>query len=100
MAISAWLVTTIGHLITKGKLWKLNAVFIKVNSAYVIIVVKANNAKSKVEVQEVKAISNYEQIVRKCKNCCYLHVYFVRKLNLQTPFGHHLRAPPSMTVLM
>jgi hypothetical protein len=100
MAIKAWLVTTIGHHITKGKLWKFNIVFIKVNSAYAIIVGIANNAKSKVEIQEVKAISNYEQIVRKCKNCCYLHVYFVRKLNLQTPFGHHLRAPPSMTVLM
>ena len=62
MAIRAWLVTTIGHLITKGKLWKLNIVFIKVNSAYAIIMVKSNNAKSKVEVQEV--ISNYEQNVR------------------------------------
>ena len=61
MAIRAWLVTTIGHLITKGKLWKLNNVFIKVNSAYAIIMGIANNAKSKVEV---KAISNYEQIVR------------------------------------
>ena len=100
MAIRAWLVTPIGHHITKGKLLKFNIVFIKVNSAYAIIVGIANNAKSKVEIQEVKAISNYEQIVRKCKNCCYLHVYFVRKLNLQTPFGHHLRAPPSMTVLM
>ena len=64
MAIRAWLVTTIGHHITKGKLWKFNIVFIKVNSAYAIIVGIANNAKSKVEVQEVKAISNYEQIVR------------------------------------
>ena len=64
MAIRTWLVTTIGHLITKGKLWKLNIVFIKVNSAYAIIMGIANNAKSKVEIQEVKAISNYEQIVR------------------------------------
>ena len=64
MTIRAWLVTIIGHLISKGKLWKLNIVFIKVNSAYAIIVGIANNAKSEVEVQEVKAISNYEQIVR------------------------------------
>ena len=64
MAIRAWLVSTKGHHITKGKLWKFNIVFIKVNSAYAIIMGIANNAKSKVEVQEVKAISNYEQIVR------------------------------------
>ena len=70
MTIRAWLVTIIGHLITKGKLWNLSIVFIKVNSAYAIIVVKANKAKSKVEVQlarpksKAKDISNYEQNVR------------------------------------